>query len=220
VISTVIFTVIFGHFAKLPTDGIASSLFFFCGNTIWGLFSNIVTRAGGSIIADERMITKVYFPRAIIPLSSVFSSGFDFLVTFVLLIIIALCYGYPPGFYSAALIPSVLIAVLAGAGIGTALAGWTVRYRDFRVIVPFLVQIGLYASFIVYPISLIPRTESLWFHFINPMIGSIELFRYGITGTTPVDPLGCAISLAMACVFLVGGALVFRQVESSFADNI
>jgi lipopolysaccharide transport system permease protein len=219
VISTVLFTVIFGHFAKFPTDGIPSGLFFFCGMTLWGLFSNIVTRAGGSVLADERLITKVYFPRAIIPLSSVFSAGFDFLITLVILAIMAACYGFAPGIFSLAFLPATLIVILSASGVGTALAGWSVRYRDFRYIIPFLVQIGLYASPIVYPVSLIPAPYRFWYY-LNPMTGSLELFRYATTGTTPIHLSGILVSTVVSLLLFLGGALVFRQVEKSFADTI
>jgi len=219
VIITVLFTVVFGHFAKLPTDGIPQGLFFLCGNTLWGLVSNILARAGASVIADERLITKVYFPRAIIPLATIFSSGFDFLVTFVLLLIVAACYGSPPGLYSVALLPAILISLLGAGGLGTALAGWTVRYRDFRYLVQFIVQFGFYASPVLYPVSMIPEQYRFWYY-LNPMSGSLELFRYGITGASSLNLPGVALSSLMALLVFFAGGLVFRQVEQSFADNI
>jgi lipopolysaccharide transport system permease protein len=219
VIATVLFTLIFGHFAKLSSDGMPYGLFSFCGMTIWGLFSNSLGRAGLSVIADEKLVTKVYFPRAVIPLASIVSAGVDFLVTFVLLLIVACFYGYPPGLALPAVIPALLITFLASAGLGMALAGWTVRYRDFRYIVPFFLQIMMYAAPIVYARSIIPPHFRLLFY-LNPMTGATDLFRFGITGRPSVDFQEIGFSAGIAVALFIGGAFVFRQVEQSFADNI
>ena len=218
VLATVLFT-IFARFAKLPTEGVPAGLFTFCGMTIWGLFSHAVDRAGNSIVADERLITKVYFPRATIPLASLVSSGFDFLVALVVLLLVALCYGYPPGPSIVALVPAVLIAALAAGGIGTALAGWTVRYRDFRYLSPFFLQLALYASPTFYSVTMVPAAWRGWYY-LNPMAGAIELFRYAITGRTLIDPAGIALSAGVAVILFFIGAEVFRRVEQSFADHI
>jgi lipopolysaccharide transport system permease protein len=219
VLATLLLTVIFGRFAKLPSEGIPSILFNLCGMTIWFLFAHSVERAGQSIIADEKLITKVYFPRATIPLASIISSGVDFLVSFVVLIVAAACYGFLPGLTLPAIIPAILIALLASAGIGTALAGWTVRYRDFRYIIPFFLQLALFASPTFYSVSLIPEQYRL-LYFLNPMAGAIELFRYGITGATMLHPAGIALSAVVSVVLFLAGGGIFRQVEQSFADHI
>jgi lipopolysaccharide transport system permease protein len=219
VIATVLFTFIFGHFAKISSDNIPYGLFSFCGMTIWGLFNNAVGRAGLSVIADEKLITKIYFPRAVIPLSSIVSAGFDFLVALVLLLVVACFYGFYPGISLLAIIPAILIAVLASAGLGTALAGWTVRYRDFRYVVPFFLQLGMYASPVVYPTSIIPGYYRIWYY-LNPMSGATDLFRYGITGVTPFHFMEILLSAVMAVTLFVAGGSVFRLVERSFADNI
>jgi lipopolysaccharide transport system permease protein len=219
IIATILFTVIFGHFAKLSSDNIPYGLFSFAGMTVWGLFSNSVSRAGLSVIADEKLITKIYFPRAVIPLSSIVSAGFDFLVSLVLLLIVACFYGFPPGISLLAIIPATFITVLASAGLGTALAGWTVRYRDFRYVVPFFLQVALYASPIPYSTSMIPEKYRVWYYF-NPMAGATDLFRYGITGVTPLRPLEIVLSIVVAILMFVIGGSVFRQVEQSFADHI
>ena len=219
VIATVLFTVIFGHFAKLSSDHIPYGLFSFCGMTIWGLFSNGVSRAGASVIADEKLITKVYFPRAVIPLSAIASAGVDFLVALGVLLVVACFYGYPPGLSLPAIIPATLIGLLASAGLGTALAGWTVRYRDFRYVVPFFIQLMMYAAPIVYSSSIVPERYRLWFY-LNPMTGATDLFRYGITGRTPVNFQEIGLSAAVAIVLFLIGGIAFRQVEQSFADTI
>jgi lipopolysaccharide transport system permease protein len=219
VIATVLFTVIFGHFAKLSSDNIPYGLFSFCGMTIWGLFSNAVGRAGLSVIADEKLITKVYFPRAVIPLSSIVSSGFDFLVSLVLLLVVSFFYGFPLGSSLLAIIPATFIALLASAGLGTALAAWTVRYRDFRYVVPFFLQVAMYASPIIYSTSIIPERYRTWYY-LNPMTGATDLFRYGITGVAPFHLLEILLSSVVALFMFVVGGSVFRHVEQSFADQI
>lgn len=219
VIATLLFTVIFGRFARLPSDGIPYFLFAFCGMTLWGLFSHAVERAGQSVIADEKLITKVYFPRATIPLASILSSGLDFLVALALLLIVAACFGYLPGLAFIAVIPAALIAVLASAGIGTALAGWTVRYRDFRYLIPFFLQLALYGSPVAYSASIVPERYQI-FYYLNPMAGALELFRYGLTGVTPLHPLAVGLSALVSIFLFIFGSIVFQQVEQSFADHI
>jgi lipopolysaccharide transport system permease protein len=219
VITSLLFTVIFGIFVKIDV-GIPYILFSFSGTTLVGtLFSNALGRAGLSVIADEKLITKVYFPRATIPLASIVASGFDYAVSLVLLFIVAACYGYYPGLPTLAILPATLIALLASAGLGTAFAGWTVRYRDFRYVVPFFLQLALYASPVIYPLTRFPEPYRTLFY-LNPMSGALDLFRYGITGATPVDGPGVALSSGIAlALFLLGGA-VFQRVERSFADHI
>lgn len=219
VVATVIFTLIFGHYAKLSSDGIPYGLFCFAGMTLWGLFSGALGRAGTSVIADEKLITKVYFPRAVIPLAAVASAAVDFLVSFVLLLVVACFYGYFPRPELLAVIPASLIALAASSGLGTALAGWTVRYRDFRYIVPFFLQVAMYAAPVVYASSMVPERHRYWLY-LNPMTGAIDLFRYGITGHPAPDALEIGIAAAMALILLLAGGAVFRQVEQSFADTI
>ncbi len=219
VVATVLFTVIFGHYAKLSSDGIPYGLFCFAGMTLWGFFSGALGRAGTSVIADEKLITKVYFPRAVIPVAAVASSGVDFLVAFVLLLIVACFYGYFPGPALLAVIPAGLITLAASAGLGTALAGWTVRYRDFRYIVPFFLQVALYATPIIYSSSIVPARYRFWFY-LNPMTGATDLFRYGVTGHPAPNALEIGTAAVTGLVLLLGGGLVFRHVEQSFADTI
>lgn len=219
VIATILFTVIFGHFAKLSSDNIPYGLFSFSGMTIWGLFNNAVSRAGLSVIADEKLITKIYFPRMVIPLASIVSSGFDFLVALVILLVVGCFYGYPPGISILAMIPAVFIAILASSGLGAALAAWTVRYRDFRYVVPFFLQLAMYASPVVYSTSIVPERYRTWYY-LNPMAGATALFRYGATGVTPFHPMEILLSGVTAVLLFVAGGSIFRQIEQSFADQI
>jgi lipopolysaccharide transport system permease protein len=219
VITSLLFTVIFSYFFKGDV-GMPYILYAFSGTTLVNtLFSNALGRAGLSVIADEKLITKVYFPRATIPLASIAACGFDYVVSLVLLFIVAACYRYFPGVATLAIIPATLLAVLAATGLGAAFAGLTVRYRDFRYIVPFFLQLSMYASPVIYPMTKIPEPYRTWFY-LNPMCGALDLFRYGISGTTPLYPLGLAMSSVVAVVLFFFGGAVFQKVEQSFADHI
>ena len=218
VITTLLFTVI-ARALSIPSEGIPPALYVFCGMTLMGLFVNSVGRAGLSVIADERLITKVYFPRATIPLASIVSSSFDYLIALTLLFVVAIFYGYPPGLSTLAVIPATMLVILAASGFGAAFAGWTVRYRDFRYVVPFFLQLIPYASPTFYPLSKFPESYRPWLY-LNPMCGGIELFRYGITGVTAVHPAGLAISAGVAVALFFFGGAVFQKVEQSFADHI
>jgi lipopolysaccharide transport system permease protein len=217
--TTLIFTLIFGRFAKIPSDGIPYSVFAYSALVLWGLFSQGLTRAGESIIADERLITKVYFPRLVIPFAAVGSAWIDFAVSLFILLPLTYLYGLRPT-VSLLLIPVVMIVVMILAtGIGTLLASLNVRYRDFRYVTPFLIQIWLYASPIVYPVSIVPDSVRVWYY-LNPMAGLIETFRFAVTGQGSLSWIGCGISTVTSAVMFIIGLTVFRQVERSFADFI
>ncbi len=217
--TTLIFTLIFGRFAKIPSDGIPYAVFAYSALVLWGLFSQGLTRAGESIIADERLITKVYFPRLVIPFAAVGSAWIDFAVSLFILLPLTYLYGLRPT-VSLLLIPVVMILVMIlAAGMGTLLASLNVRCRDFRYVTPFLIQIWLYASPIVYPVSIVPDSVRMWYY-LNPMAGLIETFRFAVTGQGSFSWLGCGISAVASAVMFAIGLTVFRQVERSFADFI
>lgn len=217
--TTLIFTLIFGRFAKIPSDGIPYAVFAYSALVLWSLFSQGLTRAGESIIADERLITKVYFPRLVIPFAAVGSAWIDFAVSLFILLPLTYLYGLRPT-TSLLLIPVVMLVVMIlAAGMGTLLASLNVRYRDFRYVTPFLIQIWLYASPIVYPVSIVPDSVRMWYY-LNPMAGLIETFRFAVTGQGSFSGIGCGISAFTAAVMFAIGLTVFRQVERSFADFI
>ena len=219
VLTTLIFTLVFGRFAKIPSDGIPYTVFAYSGLVLWGLFSQGLTRAGDSIIADEKLITKVYFPRLVIPFAAVGSAWIDFAVSLFILLPLTYVFGLRPT-VSLLLIPVLMILVMIlAAGMGTLLASLNVRYRDFRYVMPFLIQIWLYASPIVYPVSIVPESVRLWYY-INPMAGLIEAFRYAVTGQGGLSWLGLGISALISLILFSLGFSVFRQVERSFADFI
>ncbi|MBD1906675.1 ABC transporter permease [Funiculus sociatus GB2-A5] len=217
--TTLIFTVVFGRFAKIPSDGIPYAIFSYSALVLWSLFSQGMERAANSIIADGNLITKVYFPRLVIPFAAVGSAWIDFAVSLFILLPLTYIYGLRPT-GSLLLIPLVMIVVMISAGgVGTLLAGLNVRYRDFRYIIPFFLQIWLYASPIVYPVSIVPESLRL-LYYLNPMAGLIEAFRFAVSGQGSFSGMGLGISAVTSVIIFPIGLTVFRQVERSFADFI
>lgn len=214
-----IFTLIFGYFAKLSSNGLPYPIFVYSALTLWTLFSEGLTRAGTSLIADEKLITKVYFPRLIIPLSAVGSAWVDFAVSLFVLLPLTYFYGQRPT-WSLLLLPVAMVfTMLLASGVGMMMAALNVRYRDFQYTVPFLVQIWLYASPVVYSSDIVPA-HIRPFYFLNPMVGLIELSRFAVTGQGTVDLQGLGISAVAAIALFILGSTVFRWVERSFADFI
>ncbi|MBD2039820.1 ABC transporter permease [Microcoleus sp. FACHB-672] len=214
-----IFTVVFGNFAKIPSDGIPYPIFSYSALILWGLFSDGLTRAGSSLIAEERLISKVYFPRLIIPLAAVGSAWVDFAVSLFLLLPLTYIYHLRPT-WSLLLLPvAMVVTMILGAGVGMLLAALNVKYRDFQYAVPFVMQIWLYASPIVYSVNLVPASIRP-FYYLNPMAGLIELCRFAVTGQGNFSLIGLSLSVAGAIAFFIIGSTVFRWVERSFADFI
>lgn len=214
-----IFTVIFGYFAQLATDGLPYPVFVYSALVLWTLFSDGISRAGTSLIADEKLITKVYFPRIIIPLAAVGSAWVDFVVSLVVLLPLIYFYGLRPT-WSLLLLPvAMLITMMLSSGVGMMMAALNVKYRDFQYTVPFLTQIWLYASPVVYSTSIVPESVRP-FYYLNPMAGLIDLSRFAVTGQGTVPWMGLGISMGMAIAFFLLGSTIFRQVERSFADVI
>ncbi|MBD1936506.1 ABC transporter permease [Microcoleus sp. FACHB-68] len=214
-----IFSVVFGNFAKIPSDGIPYPIFSYSALILWGLFSDGLTRAGSSLIAEERLISKVYFPRLIIPLAAVGSAWVDFAVSLFLLLPLTYIYHLRPT-WSLLLLPvAMVVTMILGAGVGMLLAALNVKYRDFQYAVPFVMQIWLYASPIVYSVNLVPASIRP-FYYLNPMAGLIELCRFAVTGQGNFSLIGLSLSVAGAIAFFIIGSTVFRWVERSFADFI
>jgi lipopolysaccharide transport system permease protein len=214
-----IFTIIFGYFAKLSSNGIPYPIFVYSALILWTLFSEGLSRAGSSLIADEKLITKVYFPRLIIPLAAVGSAWIDFAVSLVVLLPLTYFFGLRPT-WSLFLLPlAMLITMTLAAGVGMMLAALNVKYRDFQYAVPFLVQIWLYASPVVYSSSIVPESVRP-IYYLNPMAGLIELSRFAVTGQGSFQWLGVGISAGVAIAALLLGSTIFRRVERSFADFI
>ena len=214
-----LFALIFGRFAKLPSEGQPYLLFVFAGIMGWNLFNGIIQRAGNSLVAESKLITKVYFPRLIIPLAGALSALVDFAVTLVLMAILLAIHGTWPGAWLA-LLPVVLAVNLALAvGLGLWISALNVRYRDFMYALPFLLQVWMYASPVVYGLSLVPERWQGWF-ILNPMCGVLEGFRQTFLGASGLTIPAIVTTLSAAVLTLTSGAVYFRSVEQEFAERL
>lgn len=221
-LTMIVFTFVFGRVAKMQVDGAAPySIMVFAGLLPWLFFSNSLSESSNSLVGNERLITKVYFPRLIIPASSVITSFIDFLISFVILLALFLVYRYTPP-ATIFLMPLFwLLAFMASFGPGLYLTALNVKYRDFRYIIPFLVQFGLYISPVGYSSSVVPD-EWRWLYALNPMVGVIDGFRWCIVQDAP-NPLlhyPFYISLSVIMVLLWLSVYQFRKMEKNFADLI
>jgi len=217
----VVFTVIFGAVAKLPTEGTAPyAIMVFAGLLPWTLFSSVLTEASGSLVSNANLISKVYFPRLVIPLSTVAVALIDFGVSLSILAGLMLWYGFAPGWQILLLPLFVALALLAAIGPAVWASAMIVKYRDFRFIIPFVTQIGLYVSPVGFSSKVVPEQWQLLYS-INPMVGVIDGFRWCILGgDNPLYGPGFLISMLVVVIMLVWGALTFRRAERAFADLI
>lgn len=216
-----VFTVIFGKLAKLPSEGDAPyALMVFAGLLPWQLFSTSLTGTSGSLIGNANLIGKVYFPRLILPMSSMLVALIDFLVGFAILCGLMAWYQFVPNWNIMALPFFVLMGFLASLGPGLWITAMNVKYRDFRYIIPFIVQIGLYASPVGFSTSVVPPMMKI-FYYLNPMVGVIDGFRWAILGGgAPLDMHGLIVSWSAIAFFLWVGLRRFRKMERSFADLV
>jgi len=215
----VVFTLFFGRLAKIPSDGTPYPVFTFAALVPWTFFANGITQSSESIVRIGTTVKRVYFPRLVIPLASIMSGLVDFVLAFIVLLGMMLWYGIAPTLNVLWLPAFLLLAFVAALGTGLFLAALNVEYRDVRYVVPFLVQIWLFATPIAYPSSLLSEPWRTVYG-INPMAGVIEGFRWALlgTGVAPGPMLG--VSVAGALVLLVVGTLYFRRVERTFADVV
>lgn len=217
-ITMVIFSVIFGRLAKMPSDGFPYPVFVYAALLPWTFFAAAISSSGQSLVGSAHLVSKVYFPRLIIPLSSVGSGLLDMLVSTCILLIMMLWYrvGWSANLLAA---PVLLLAVVFIAlGVGTLLSALTVAYRDFTHLTPFVVQIWMYVTPVIFPISLVPERWQ-WLLYLNPMTGLVEGFRSAFLGR-PFDLSGLGISFAMAIAIFAAGVAYFEKVERRFADII
>jgi lipopolysaccharide transport system permease protein len=214
----VIFTVIFGGFAKIPSDGLPYPLFSFAALLPWMLFSEGLTRSTMSMVANANIMTKVYFPRLIMPISGILSPLVDFVVSISILVVMMVYYGFVPTINVVFLPLFILLALATSLGIGLWLSALNVKYRDFQYTVPFIIQLWMYASPVVYPASMIP--ESIRFLYgLNPMVGVIEGFRWALLGTAM--PRGILfVSIGVVAIILISGMFYFRRMEQYYADVV
>jgi lipopolysaccharide transport system permease protein len=218
VLTTLVFTVIFGWLAQIPSDGAPYALFALAALVPWTYFSTALTGASTSLVSSANLLTKVYFPRLVIPFAPVLAGLVDFAIAFVVLLLLMLGYGVTPSVWALVLVPLLLLVmVMTAAGIGCWLAALNIQYRDFRYVVPFAVQVWMYASPIVYPASLVPDRFRP-FYALNPMVGVIEGFRSTLLGTGAVAWSTIGVSMLTAVLVFVFGVVYFRRTERVFAD--
>ncbi len=216
----VIFSVIFGKIAKVPSDGIPYPVFSYAGLLFWNIFSNSLNNASQSLIGSANIIQKVYLPKIIIPAASVIVTLVDFLFAALILGGIIIYYGFVPHFLGLLLLPlSLIITIFASLGSGWFFSAVNVKYRDVRYILPFFIQLLIYITPVIYPTSIIPQRYQ-WILYLNPMAGVIETFRAGFLGTGPIVWMNLAISFLMSIAILFFGLMYFLKTEKIFADII
>ncbi|MBE0619356.1 MAG: ABC transporter permease [Burkholderiales bacterium] len=220
-LTMVVFTVVFGRIAKLPTEGAAPyALMVFAGLLPWQFFSTALSESSNSLIGNANLISKVYFPRLIVPTAAVVVSFVDFLISFLILVVLMLWYRFLPGWQILTLPLFVLMAFLASLGPGLWITSLNVKYRDFRYVIPFIVQLGLYVSPVGFSSTVVPEQWRLLYS-MNPVVGVIDGFRWAILGgETAIYWPGFALSWGMIAFFLWLGIRQFRRMERSFADLI
>ena len=220
-LTMVLFTVVFGKVAKLPSEGNAPyALLVYAGLLPWQLFSTSLTGASGSLIANSSLISKVYFPRLVVPTAAVAVAFVDFLVSFAILVGLMIWYAWLPGWQVVTLPLFVVMAFLASLGPGLWITALNVKYRDFRYVIPFLVQFGLYASPVGFSSGIIPAQWRFWYS-LNPTVGVIDGFRWALLGgESAIYMPGFLLSWGVIAFFLWLGIRQFRKMEKSFADLI
>jgi lipopolysaccharide transport system permease protein len=214
----VVFSIFFGRLAKMPSDGYPYPIFVFAGLLPWTFFANAVSSSGSSLIGSAQLVSKVYFPRLIIPMASVGGGLIDFAIAAGVLLLLMIYYGFGLTINLLMLPLLVTALILVAVGIGTLLSALTVAYRDFRYVIPFMVQLWLFVTPVVYPTSIVPQ-DWRWLLNLNPMVGIIEGFRSAFLGGS-FDFVALASSLVVAAVMFTIGVAYFEKVERRLADII
>lgn len=219
-LTMIIFSVIFGKVAKLPSEGIPYPILVIAGTLPWYLFSNSLSESSNSLIANAGMLTKVYFPRLAIPVSTIAVSFVDFAISFVILLGMMVYYNFVPDWHILLLPIFIVISVLASLGGGFWFSALNVKYRDFKFIIPFIVQFGMYVSPVGFSSSIVPEKYRILYS-LNPMVGVIDGFRWSITGKA-IDLYmpGFVLSILIVVLLFISGLWYFRKMERSFADVI
>lgn len=219
-LTMVIFSFIFGELAHLPSEGVPYPIFTYTALLPWQLFVFALNSSSNSLVASQNLISKVYFPRLIIPLSSVLAGVVDFGIAFFVLVGMMLYYKVEFSLVGMILLPIfTLLALTTAIAVGLWLSALNVRYRDVRYVVPFLTQLWFYATPIAYTSSLIPE-KWRWIYSLNPMTGVVEGFRWGVLGKSVLDPFSVLISVVAVFAILISGLIYFKHMEDVFADII
>jgi lipopolysaccharide transport system permease protein len=219
VVTMVIFTLIFSRAAGIETGDLPYPVFAYAGLVAWTVFANAVTAASNSLVVNERLVSKTYFPRILLPLSGVLAGLPDLLISSLVLVALLLLYGLAPTVAILFLLPVVLLLLLCAAAVGTMLAALHVEYRDIRFATPFLLQVWLFLTPVAYPTDLVPEA---WrpVYALNPMVGVVDAFRWSVTGARSLPWAEVGIALAVIGAWCVAAAGYFRRVERRFADVI
>ena len=217
--AVIIFTVIFGHFAKMPSDGVPYAVFAYAAVLPWTYFAEAVRRGATGLVTDTELVQKVYFPRLIMPLAAVIAPMLDFVIAFVVFLGVMLYFNIMPSPRLLVTPFLLIVAALLALAMDLWLGPINVRFRDVKYTLTFMLQIWMYATPIVYPLSIIPEGWR-WLYSLNPMVGVVEGFRWAAFGTGSPDLAAMGLSLAVIGVLLAGGLVFFRRMEQSFADLI
>jgi homopolymeric O-antigen transport system permease protein len=219
-IAAIILALVFGRMAKLPSDGVPYLLFVFCGLTAWRYFSETAQRSSNSLVNNAQLVSKVYFPRMLIPLSHTFSTLFDFAVMLVILFILMVIYRVSPTVRLLAVPGFLVLTAVTATGVALWFSALSVKYRDCNYALPFFLQIWMYASAVVYPTSMIASERARALFALNPVVGFVEGFRWSVVGRSALNPTMFWITVGMSFLILCSGAFFFRRVERDFADII
>ena len=214
-----VFSLFFGRLAKVPSDGIPYPIFTFCALLPWQLFANALTESSNSLVGNQNLITKVYFPRLVVPISAVLGGLVDFAIAFGILLLMMAYYHIVPTWAIVTLPGFLLLAIMTALGVGLWLSALNVQYRDVRYTINFIIQFWLFATPVAYPSSIVPaRWRALYG--LNPMAGVVEGFRWALLGKS--DPPGALlwVSVAVVIALLIGGLFYFRRMEAQFADIV
>ena len=215
----VVFSIFFGQLAKIPSDGIPYPIFTYCALLPWQLFAHALNESSNSLVANQGLITKVYFPRLIIPVAPVLAGLIDFGIAFLVLIGMMLFYGIIPTFAIVTLPLFLILAVATALSVGLWLSALNVQYRDVRYTIPFLTQFWLFATPVAYSSSLVPESWRALYG-LNPMAGVVEGFRWALLGKTEGPGALLAVSIIVVVALLIGGLYYFRRMEKTFADVV
>jgi lipopolysaccharide transport system permease protein len=217
--AVIIFSIIFGYIVRMPSEGVPYPLFAFAGVLPWTYFAEAVRRSGVGLVTDAELVRKIYFPRLIMPLANVVSPLVDFCIAFVVLLIVMAFYGIAPNVKMLVIPLLMIVAALLALSIGLWLAPINVRFRDIKHTLPFMIQIWMYASPIVYPLSMVPEQWRVLYS-LNPMVGVIEGFRWAVFGQGEPNFIALGMSAIIIVLLMAGGLIFFRRMERTFADVI
>ena len=214
-----VFSVFFGRLAGVPSDGVPYPVFTFCALLPWQVFANALTASGNSLVGNQNLITKVYFPRLVVPIAAVLGGLVAFAIAFVILLVMLFVYGIVPGWQILALPGFILLAIMTALAVGLWLSALNVQYRDVRYTMNFLVQFWLFATPVAYPSSIVPPQWRVLYG-LNPMVGVVEGFRWCLLANRESPSALVWVSALMVSLLLGGGLFYFRRMEQQFADVV